>query len=82
MIVLPLEFVSLKRYPGYFWNTENKKLYSCKSGVLKPLTLRKRFRDYPEGYRVSVFGVKKTIQLSYLMTLVYNTQIEYFKVKE
>ncbi len=37
-IEFPQGFVALKKYPGYFWNTEEKKLYSMKvDGILKPL---------------------------------------------
>lgn len=60
MIVLPEEFEPT-RWPGYFWNTSNKKLYSCKSGVLKAL------KQYPGNsyfplphYQVSINGKSKT----------------------
>jgi hypothetical protein len=29
MVVMPDEFVAT-RYPGYFWNTDDQKLYSIK----------------------------------------------------
>lgn len=40
MIQFPEHFIPLKKYPGYYWNDQNKKLYSIKvSGVLKELKL-------------------------------------------
>ena len=36
----PDHFIGLKKFPGYYWHSEEKRLYSLKtSGVLKPLTL-------------------------------------------
>lgn len=41
MVTLPPQFVATK-YPGYFFNTLDKKLYSIKiDGILKPLKLRR-----------------------------------------
>lgn len=41
MVTLPAPFAATK-YPGYFFNTEDNKLYSLKiDGVLKPLKFRK-----------------------------------------
>lgn len=38
MVKLPERYIQFKRkYPGYFWDTENKEVCSLKSGVLKPL---------------------------------------------
>lgn len=39
MVTLPKEFVALPQ-PGYFWNLNDQKLYSCKvTGMLKPLKI-------------------------------------------
>lgn len=38
-------------YPGYFWHPESSRLFSIKSGVLKPLSLNK-FRGVKEFGRV------------------------------
>jgi len=63
MVTLPPEFVAIK-YPGYFWNTTEKKLYSCKiDGILKPLKLKQggffNGVQIDPGYSVSVEGKKK-----------------------
>lgn len=73
MIVLPSEFV-MTRYPGYFWNIIEKKLYSIKvTGELRPMTFDKggRFygRDIVPGYRISVNGQKRKLTMEYLGTL-------------
>lgn len=73
MVVLPQEFVKT-RYPGYFWNTKDKQLYSIKvTGVLKPIKFSKggffNGCTIEPGYRVSVDGVRRTLPLYYLNTL-------------
>jgi hypothetical protein len=72
MVTLPKEFVATK-YPGYFWNTLNKQLYSVKvTGELKPLvkTTPNMFNHYQEeGWRVSVKGERRYLQLSHLLKL-------------
>jgi hypothetical protein len=70
MVVLPSEFV-MTRYPGYFWNIVEKKLYSIKvTGELRPMTFDKggRFygRDIAPGYRISVNGQKHKLTMEYL----------------
>lgn len=77
MIIFPPGFVST-RYPGYFWNIPEQKLYTAKGGTLKPMVKRKAFKNHPEGYRVSVNGLKKTMVMEYLTGLKYPTQIEKF----
>ena len=46
MVTLPKDFVAT-RYPGYFWNVVEKKLYSIKvTGELKPMTFDKGGQFY------------------------------------
>ena len=73
MVVLPKEFVAT-RYPGYFWNTTTKQLFSIKvTGELKPLAFCKggTFNGHivKPGYRVSHKGEKRTFPMEYLNTL-------------
>ncbi len=71
MITFPPEFVTTK-YPGYFWNTVTKRLFSIKvSGELRELQFQKanRWNNHREGYRVSVKGEKRILTLEYLKTL-------------
>lgn len=76
-IFFPPHFVALKKYPGYFWHEEEKRLYSLKqTGVLTPLKPRNLSRResniierktgywFPSGvdiYRVSKAGKSKNI---------------------
>lgn len=40
-ISFPSGFVALDKYPGYFWNVQERKLYSIKiAGILQPLKLQ------------------------------------------
>jgi hypothetical protein len=84
MVTLPREFVATK-FPGYFWNTTEKKLYSVKvSGYLHPLKSIKpsHFNDWTAGYKVSVQGERRWLRLDYLNRLrpnedtVYPVQVE------
>ena len=71
MVTLPKEFVATK-YPGYFWNIADQKLYSVKvTGMLKPLAkvFPNQFNHFREGFCVSVRGQKRVLELSYLKTL-------------
>lgn len=71
MVTLPKEFVATK-YPGYFWNITDKRLYSVKvAGELTPLTFSKanRWNHYVAGYKVSVRGEKRTLSIDYLHKL-------------
>lgn len=70
MVVLPPGFVAT-RYPGYFWYIPQKKLYSLKTGVLKPLKIKKSYRFHPEGYRIYTGGFKRFLSLDYLYGLKY-----------
>lgn len=70
MIKLPDDFVPT-RYPGYFWNVQDKKLYSLKvHGELRPMTMRKAITVFgvyhPAVYRISIRGVKRSFTLDYL----------------
>lgn len=66
MVVFPEQFIQLNRYPGYYWNIETKTLFSCKSGELKQLTIKRGFRNHPPGYGISVNGRKVLLPLHYL----------------
>lgn len=71
MITLPKEFVSTK-YPGYFWNIQEEKLYSVKvHGALKPMVMQKpNFWNHGQAnYQVSVGGKKRYLFLSDLKKL-------------
>ena len=73
MVTLPKDFVAT-RYPGYFWNVVEKKLYSIKvTGELRPMTFHRGgnfgwVRVEP-GYQISVNGQKRTYTLKYLTSL-------------
>ena len=73
MVTLPREFVAT-RYPGYFWNTVDKKLYTMKvTGVLRPMAFNKGGNFYgvvhQPGYQISVNGLKRKLTLPYLNSL-------------
>ena len=67
-----LPFFTAIKYPGYFWNVKEKKLYSLKpSGELRPLPLidANRHKHGQAGYRISVNGKRKYIYESTLYKL-------------
>jgi hypothetical protein len=66
-IQLPLGFCET-RYPGYFWNSNELKLYSLKSGMLKPIP-RKSWKQF-DGYVVSHKGIRRYLSHRYLLRLV------------
>jgi hypothetical protein len=71
MVTLPPEFTAT-RYPGYFWNTKDNRLYSIKvAGVLRPLVRQRanRYNDGFAGYNVSVKGEKRYMREEILMKL-------------
>jgi hypothetical protein len=77
MITLPPPFVAIK-YPGYFWNTEDKQLYSIKvSGELRPLKLCiAYFNNQNEaGYNISVEGQRLYVWKSNLMKLTMQDSV-------
>lgn len=64
-VKLPKQFVST-RWPGYYWNIKEERLYSCKiSGVLRPLTLQDNsFVQWKFGgpiYQISINGKSKVV---------------------
>ena len=73
MVTLPKDFVAI-RYPGYFWNLKEQKLYSMKvTGVLRPLAGPYKpnpFNNYTcPVYQISVGGHKRGIGIDYLKKL-------------
>lgn len=83
MVTLPKNFVAT-RFPGYFWNTVELKLYSIKvTGQLRPLKFSRggtfHGRQIKPGYSVSVNGVRRLYpldQLEKLTTHTYPQKIE------
>lgn len=76
MIIFPNNFIQLDNFPGYYYNVEFNKLYSCKSGVLKPLmvyTSPGRWNNWYNKpyYKISVKGVRRSITVERLMKLQY-----------
>ena len=77
MVTLPSNFVATK-YPGYFWNLKEQKLYTMKiSGVLRVLkkSLPNQWNFFKESYRISHQGHRRTLEVSYLKTLVDKNSI-------
>lgn len=77
MVTLPKEFAAT-RYPGYFWNIKDEKLYSVKvTGMLKPLAKQysNQFNHFRVGYQISVAGQKRFMELSYLKSLKPKTTV-------
>lgn len=79
MVKFPKKFVQLDRFPGYYWNTEEKHLYSIKvTGVLRKLTFHKGFIGYargtylevPPGYQISKDGHKRHLSVTVIENLV------------
>lgn len=71
MITFPPEFVTTK-YPGYFWNTKTRRLFSIKvTGELRELRYHKasRWNNFTSGYHVSVKGERRWLRDEYLKTL-------------
>ena len=77
MVVLPAEFVATK-YPGYFWNVNDQKLYSVKvTGELRQMKFMApcRWNHFVLGYRVSVRGDKRTLRMDYLKKLAPGPEV-------
>jgi hypothetical protein len=71
-VILPEEFVATK-YPGYFWNTKVRALFTAKLGVLRrlPITKPNHFNKLKEpAYRISNKGKRGVLTLTYLEALV------------
>lgn len=80
MVTLPKDFVAT-RYPGYFWNVVERKLYSLKvMGELKPMTFFKGGTWYgvthEPGYKLSVNGVRRKYTMGYLNSLKSTTDVQ------
>ena len=80
MVTLPVEFVAT-RFPGYFWNVKEKKLYSLKvTGELKPMTFFKGGTFYgvrhEPGYKLSVNGRRRKYTMDYLGSLKATNDIQ------
>jgi hypothetical protein len=85
MVVLPGDFVAT-RYPGYFWNLKERKLYTLKvTGELRPMTFNKGGTFYgvrhEPGYQISVNGRKRKFTMDYLSNLKPVNGLEVIGVK-
>ena len=86
MVTLPKDFVAT-RYPGYFWNAVECKLYSLKvTGELRPMAFHKGgnfgwVRVEP-GYQISVNGRKRRFTMGYLESLTATNEIQEIGVKK
>jgi hypothetical protein len=86
MVTLPKDFVAT-RYPGYFWNVVERKLYSLKvTGELRPMAFHKGgnfgwVRVEP-GYQISVNGRKRRFTMGYLESLTATNEIQEIGVKK
>ncbi len=75
MVTLPSEFIATK-FPGYFFNSKDEKLYSLKiDGILKPLRYYtpnpfNHMHRTAGGYYVSVRGSRKLYTIEKLRELV------------
>jgi hypothetical protein len=86
MVTLPKDFVAT-RYPGYFWNVVEKKLYSIKvTGELKPMAFFKGGTWYgvrhEPGYKLSVSGQRRKYTMGYLNSLTATNNIQEIGVKQ
>jgi len=79
MITFPPEFVATK-YPGYFWNTQTRRLFSIKvTGEQHELRVANRayvcdrFLSQGPGYQVSVKGKPEYLSFEYLKSLTPQT---------
>ena len=70
-VSLPENFIACPRHPGYFFNIQDRRLYSFKSGWLTPMKHNpaNHWNKYNSGYRVSVEGVRRFISDEYLQKL-------------
>lgn len=86
MVTLPKDFVAT-RYPGYFWNVVEKKLYTIKvSGELRPMKFQRGGNFYGHkidpGYQISVNGRKRKYTLDYLGSLKATKAIQEIGVQK
>ena len=72
MITFPKDFVAT-RYPGYFWNLKEQKLYSIKvTGTLRPLvgpSKPNQFNRFTTAYQISVGGRRRSLPIEILKKL-------------
>lgn len=70
-VTLPENFIACPKHPGYFYNIQDRKLYSIKSGLLTPMKHYQgnQWNKFHPGYRVSIGGVRKSIRDEYLINL-------------
>jgi hypothetical protein len=89
MVRLPPGFVPT-RFPGYYWNVEEKHLYSIKvTGELKPLAKFAGYTRYgwnhgviPPGYPVSHEGRRRLLTQQELEKLTLNeNEVHYVTVR-
>ena len=73
VVQLPLGFCETK-YPGYFWNANEHKLYSLKSGMLKQIQRRQWHGNAQygptDGYTVSHLGKRKHLRHEDMLKIV------------
>lgn len=79
MITLPKQYIAT-RYPGYFWNWCEERLYSLKmDGVLTPLQHYRpnRWNKFPDGggYVVSHKACRRCLPVAYLKTLKFHDHV-------
>ena len=77
MITFPDGFVAT-RFPGYFWNTTDEKLYTMKvTGVLRPMRISTPPPDQPDraSYRVSVNGVRRRLTTAQIKRILVRVTV-------
>lgn len=75
MITFPPQFVVTK-FPGYFYNTLDKQLYTIKvTGELRPMHYNRPnyWNRYRSGYQVSYRGRRRFMTIEYLQSLLPQT---------
>lgn len=65
MILLSDNFLATK-WPGYFYNVDENRIYTIKSGTLRPITPKKAFRNHPRSFVISNRGIRKAIPVEWL----------------
>ena len=77
MITFPPYFTAIK-FPGYFWNTVDKQLYTIKvTGILRPLKRNRpnKYNKFIDSYRISVGGCSLDIPVTYLKSLKHEPSV-------
>ena len=75
VIKFPKKFIQLDKYPGYYWHTEEKQLYSLKiTGVLRPMVKSKAFCGYgyniPAGWRISKNASRRVLTVEIIEHMI------------